>query len=171
MERNLEDAEKRVLEVLSSLDISWERTEHPPVYNIEEARAYWQEAGGAHVKNLFLRNYKGQHHYLVLVLADKKVDLKKLTAELQEDRLSFASPERLQKYLGLKPGAVSPFGLINDKERAVTVVVDQDLWKFDRLNFHPNVNTATITIRTDDFQKFLTWSGHKIVYLRLENAT
>ncbi|MBC7363824.1 MAG: prolyl-tRNA synthetase associated domain-containing protein [Candidatus Aminicenantes bacterium] len=171
MERNLEDEEKKVLEVLSSLKISYKRIEHPPVHSIEEARTFWQGTEGAHVKNLFLRNYKGQHHYLVLVLAEKKVDLKKLTKELQEDRLSFASPERLQKYLGLKPGAVSPFGLINDKERAVTVVIDQDLFKFDCLNFHPNVNTATITIRTVDFEKFLAWSGQKIVFLRLEITT
>ncbi len=164
---NIQDEEKKVLEVLSGLNISWERVEHPPVYNIEEARAFWKQTKGAHIKNLFLRNYKGNRHYLVLAAAEKKVDLKKLTEDIHEDRLSFASPERLFKYLGLKPGAVSPFGLINDRAKEVTVIIDKDLMKHEYLNFHPNTNIATLTLCTADFRKFLDWCGQKVIYLDL----
>ncbi|MGB9836113.1 MAG: prolyl-tRNA synthetase associated domain-containing protein [Candidatus Saccharicenans sp.] len=170
MDTNISDEEKKVLDILTGLNLSWERIEHPPVYSIEEARLHWEKVKGGHVKNLFLRNYKGNRHYLVLVSADKKVDLKKLTRELNEDRLSFASPERLEKFLGLKPGAVSPFGLINDREKKVVVVIDRDLLALPCLNFHPNVNTSTITVTTEDFQKFLSWSGQKIILFELEDS-
>lgn len=163
----IQEEEKELLDILNRLDIKWERIEHPPVYTVEEARASWKETKGAHIKNLFLRNYRGNRHYLVLAPADKKIDLKKLTIDIKEDRLSFASPERLSRYLGLKPGAVSPFGLINDREKAVTVVIDEELLAFKYLNFHPNTNTATLTVNTDDFKKFLAWCGHKVIYARL----
>lgn len=164
-------AEKIVLEVLDSLGIKWERYEHPPVFTLEESSLYWQEHGGAHCKNLFIRNYRGNRHYLVIIRGDKKVDLKQLTTSLAEDRLSFASPERLQKYLGLTAGAVSPFGLINDQQKEVRVVVDRDLLEETELNFHPNVNTATIKISRDDFLKFLQWSGQKIIYLEIKTTS
>ena len=93
------------------------------------------------------------------------MDLKALTSRLGEDRLSFASPERMMRYLGLEPGAVSPFGLINDRENAVVVVIDQDLKEASHVNFHPNVNTATVGITFADFEKFLTHCGNPIRYL------
>lgn len=168
---SLSPEEKRVLYTLESLGIKWERFEHPPVFTLEESSLYWKEHGGAHCKNLFIRNYRGNHHYLVIIRGDKKVDLKQLTTSLAEDRLSFASAERLQKYLGLTAGAVSPFGLINDRQKEVRVVVDRDLLDEAELNFHPNVNTATIKISRDDFLKFLQWSGQKIIYLEIKTAS
>jgi Ala-tRNA(Pro) deacylase len=168
MEEVVKEAEKKVLEVLSRLNITWKRYEHPAVFNIEQARVYWKDTGGAHCKNLFLRNYCGHRHYLVIAKAEKKIDLKKLTAKLAEDHLSFGSAERLQRYLGVMPGAVSPFGLLNDARKEVMVVVDEDLMSHSSLNFHPNVNTATLEISKADFLKFLEWSGQKVIFLKLE---
>lgn len=156
---------QKVYEILRELDIFYTKHEHPPVYTVEEAEQHWKNITGAHCKNLFLRNKKGKNHYLVLVESGKRVDLKALTSRLGEDRLSFASPERMMRYLGLEPGAVSPFGLINDRENAVVVVIDQDLKEASHVNFHPNVNTATVGITFADFEKFLTYCGNPIRYL------
>lgn len=159
--------EQKVYEVLENLGISYDRHEHPPVFTVEEAERHWQNITGAHCKNLFLRNKKGNHHYLVVLEASKQVDLETLTKKLGEDRLSFSSAERLMCYLGLETGAVSPFGLINDDQKEVQVIIDSDLKKAHRLNFHPNVNTATVGIGFADFERFLAWSGHSVRYLQL----
>lgn len=159
--------EQKVYEVLEKLGISYDRHEHPPVFTVEEAERHWQNITGAHCKNLFLRNKKGNHHYLVVLEASKQVDLKVLTKKLGEDRLSFASAERLMRYLGLETGAVSPFGLINDDQKTVQIIMDSDLKKVSRLNFHPNVNTATVGISFADFEKFLSWCDHSVRYIHL----
>lgn len=167
MTEKLSPQEKTVLETLDRLGITWERFEHPPVFTLEESSRYWSDRGGAHCKNLFIRNYRGSHHYLVIIRGEKKVDLKQLTRSLGEDRLSFASPDRLKRLLGLEAGAVSPFGLVNDLKKEVTVVVDRDLLTETEFNFHPNVNTATVKISRDDFLRFLQWSGQKVIYLEI----
>jgi len=167
---NLTEEEKKVLEILDKLGLSWERLEHPPVFTLEESSLYWKGWGGAHCKNLFLRNYKGNRHYLLIVRGDKKVDLKKLTCQLEEDRLSLASEERLKKYLGVNSGAVSPFGLINDPAKEVRVILDRDLLEESELNFHPNVNTSTVRISRNDFLKFLEWTGHEFRFLPIGNG-
>jgi len=157
--------EQKVYDILGELDISFTKHEHPPVYTVEEAEQHWENITGAHCKNLFLRNKKGKNHYLVLAESGKRVDLKALTSRLGEDRLSFASPERMMRYMGLEPGAVSPFGLINDRENTVVVVIDRDLRDASHVNFHPNVNTATVGITFADFEKFLIHCGNLIRYL------
>ncbi len=157
--------EQKVCNILRELDISYTKHEHPPVYTVEEAEQHWENITGAHCKNLFLRNKKGKNHYLVIAKSEKRVNLKALTSRLGEDRLSFASPERMLRYLGLEPGAVSPFGLINDRENAVVVVIDRDLKEASHVNFHPNVNTATVGIAFTDFEKFLSYCGNSIRYL------
>ncbi len=157
--------EQKVYNILRELDISYTKHEHPPVYTVEEAEQHWENITGAHCKNLFLRNKKGKNHYLVIAKSEKRVNLKALTSRLGEDRLSFASPERMLLYLGLEPGAVSPFGLINDRENAVVVVIDRDLKEASHVNFHPNVNTATVGIAFTDFEKFLSYCGNSIRYL------
>ena len=164
----LSPEEKEVLETLDQLGIKWQRFEHPPVFTLEESSLYWKEQGGAHCKNLFIRNYRGNRHYLVLVRGEKKIDLKWLTQALDEDRLSFASAERLQRFLGLTPGAVSPFGLIHPAAREVRVVVDRDLLTETRLNFHPNGNTSTVQISREGFIKFLEWCGQKLIFLEMK---
>jgi len=163
----LSEKEAAVYNVLDELGISYTRHEHPPVFTVEEAEKYWTQIIGAHCKNLFLRNKKGNRHYLVILEASKAADLKSLNRLLGEDRLSFASEKRLMKHLGLETGSVSVFGLINDKEHHVQVVIDEDLKKADRVNFHPNVNTATVGITFQDLTKFLSWCGNTIRYLPL----
>lgn len=164
---SLTPEEERVHAVLESLSIPFVRYEHPPVHTVEEARPYWKQIGGTHCKNLFLRNKKGNRHYLVIAEHTKDLNLKTLTERLGEDRLSFASRERLERLLGLEPGSVSPFGLINDFDRQVIVVVDEALRQAERVNFHPNTNTATIGIRFADFEKFLSWRGNPVRYIAL----
>jgi Ala-tRNA(Pro) deacylase len=157
-----EDKEKKVYEVLKSLDIQFEVHQHPPVYTVEEAEEHWENVKGTHCKNLFVRNKKGNRHYLVILDSSKRADLKELNRQLGEDRLSFASPERMNRYLGLEPGAVSPFGLINDSGKEVQVVVDKDLRTADWVSFHPNVNTATLTLSFKDFERYLEWCGNSL---------
>jgi Ala-tRNA(Pro) deacylase len=161
----ISNKEAKVYEVLEQLGIPFTRHEHPPVYTVEEAEKHWTAITGAHCKNLFLRNKKGNRHYLLILEASKAADLRALNKILGEDRLSFASGERLMRYLGLEAGAVSPFGLIQDKDNHVQVVIDEDLKKAEAVNFHPNVNTATIGLSFTDLEKFLSWSGNPIRYL------
>ncbi len=112
-----------------------------------------------------MRNKKGNRHYLLILEASKSADLKTMTKLLGEDRLSFASEERLNRYLALEAGAVSPFGLINDHDKHVQVLIDEDLKRAERVNFHPNVNTATVGLSFEDFLRFLSWCGNRIRYL------
>ncbi len=153
---------KDIYRVLEELGISYGRHDHPPVYTVKEADTLYGHLPGGKTKNLFLRNKKGNRHYLVVVESHKQVDLKKMRLLLGESALSFASPERLQKYLGLAPGAVSPFGIINDKEKEVVVVIDGELWRHDILNYHPNDNTATLSVSREDFRRFLAHCGNEV---------
>jgi len=157
--------EQKVLDVLAELGIAWERHEHPPVFTVAQAELHWTNIPGLHVKNLFLRNDRGNRHYLVILDAAKKADLRALARLLSEDRFSFASAERLKRCLVVDPGSVSAFSLINDPGKAVRVVVDGDVRKAEWVSFHPNVNTSTLTIQTGDFEKFLAWTGHEVRWL------
>lgn len=163
----MRDPRSTVLERLDSLGIPYTVHEHPPVFTAEEAASHWREIDGAAVKNLFLRNKKGDRHYLVILGIEKQADLRHLVEVIGDDRLSFGSPERLMKHLGVAPGSVSPFGLINDATRAVQVVVDSDLRTASRLIFHPNDNTASVTISGADFCRFLEQQGNTVRWIRL----
>ena len=156
-----------MLERLDELEITYELHEHPAVFTAEEAAAHWSGIAGAAVKNLFLRNKKGDRHYLVILGIGKQADLRHLVGLIGEDRLSFGSPHRLMRLLGVTPGSVSPFGLINDAERAVTVVIDSDLRSAEGLIFHPNDNTASLTIKAGDLSRFLEQQGNRVRWMRL----
>jgi Ala-tRNA(Pro) deacylase len=164
-------AEQAVYDVLQALGIPWERFEHPPVFTVEEAERYWADVPATHCKNLFLRNQKGTRHYLVVLEHAKRADLRALSATLGDDKLSFASADRLMRHLHLTPGAVSPFGLVHDCARDVIVVLDADLAETERIGFHPNVNTATITLRTADFLRFLEARGNVVRRAMMNWAT
>ena len=157
--------ERAVLDRLAMLGIIYERFEHPPVPTVEEATKYWAGIDAAHCKNLFLRNQKGNRHYLVIIAHTKRADLRAVANQIGDGKLSFASPERLMTYLGVNPGSVSPAGLINDREHHVRVFLDRDLKNAGRISFHPNVNTATLTIAFGDFQRLLADCGHAVNYL------
>ena len=155
-------AAQLVLDALRDLGIPYERIDHPPVATVAEAEAHWGGVDAAHCKNLFLRNQKGDRHYLVIVSASKRVDLRHVANQIGDGKLSFASPERLMKYLGVTPGSVSPFGLIHDPARHVQVFLDSDLARSNRITFHPNDNTATLVLSFADFQRFLAHVGHRV---------
>jgi Ala-tRNA(Pro) deacylase len=162
-------AEQEVYDALAALGIPFARFAHPPVFTVEEAERYWAEIPATHCKNLFLRNAKGSRHYLVVLGHAKKADLRALSAMLGDDRLSFASPDRLMRFLQLTPGAVSPFGLIHESARDVIVVLDSELPGTERIGFHPNVNTATITLPTAEFLRFLEARGNVVKRVRIHD--
>ena len=161
----MDTLEHAVLDRLSSLGISFERYEHPPVPTVDEAAKHWAGIDAAHCKNLFLRNQKGNRHYLVIIAYTKRADLRAVATQIGDGKLSFASPERLMTYLGVPPGAVSPAGLINDREHHVRVFIDRDLKNASRISFHPNVNTATLTVSLSDFGRLLADCGNAVTYL------
>ena len=152
---------------LNELAIPFTRHEHPPVATVDEASAHWGGIDATHCKNLFLRNQKGDRHYLVVLTHSKKADLKAVAEQIGDGKLSFGSPERLMTHLGLTPGSVSPFGLINDREHRVRVILDRDLAAATRLAFHPNINTVTYAIAATDFARFLDACGNAVVQVRV----
>ena len=156
-----------ILAKLDALGITYGLYEHPPVFTAEEAETHWKEIPGRAVKNLFLRNKKGDRHYLVILGIEKQADLRQLVKVIGDDRLSFGSPERLLKNLGVTPGSVSPLGLIHDTRHAVRVIVDSDLRGAAHLIFHPNDNTASLTISGGDFARFLEVQGNPVRWVQL----
>ncbi len=157
----------KVLKFLDQLNIPYHNYEHPAVFTVAQSTQLKTDIPGASTKNLFLRNQKKTSYYLVLILAEKRADLKFLAHNLHEDKLSFASPEDLKKILGLTPGSVSVFGLINCQDQNLKVVVDNDFWQYDQIGFHPNDNRATVVISTDDLKKFLASRPQEILFKNL----
>jgi len=158
---------EKIYDTLQQLNITYTKKTHPPVYTAVEASQYYAGMPGARAKNLFLRNRKGNQHYLVVITDTKTADLKQLAKLLGESQLGFASPERLYKYLQVKPGSVSPLGLVFDTEAHVHVVVDADVMDFDVVNFHPNDNINTLTFSTTDFKRFLEHGGNPLQFIKL----
>jgi len=151
-----------IYQFLADHGIEYERHDHPAVYTCEEALRLVPPLPAARTKNLFLRDRKGQRHFLVTVGYEKAVDLKALASVLGVSKLGFASAERLQRYLGLDPGSVSILGVVNDVDREVEVVVDKDLWKAQAFQCHPLVNTSTLVISREGIQRFLETTGHPV---------
>lgn len=147
---------------LDDLGITHETHWHEPVFTVEESQALRGSLPGGHSKNLFLKNKKGDL-WLVTAAEDAAVDLKALTKTLEAGRLSFGKPDVLLEVLGVEPGAVTPFGLINDTGCRVTFVLDGRLAAMDPLNFHPLVNNATTAVSAPDFHRFVEATGHTFV--------
>jgi len=164
----MDELTQPVFDALARLGISYESYTHPPVFTSEDVERYWRDIPATPVKNLFLRNKKGNREYLAIVGVEKRVDLRWLVKVIGDDRLSFGSPERLMQTLGLTPGSVSPFGLLHDGSRGVLVIIDADLQTADRLIFHPNINTASVTISFADLEKFLASRGNRVRVLTME---
>lgn len=145
---------------LETLGIETSTIEHPPLYTVEDSQTLRGDIPGAHSKNLFLKCKKGT---LWLVVAEEEADinLKRLHSKIGSGRLSFGRAELLMEVLGVPPGSVTPFSLINDGEQRVNVVLDEALLQHDALNFHPLVNTATMTIPRDGLLAFIRDCGHE----------
>ena len=154
-----------VLERLKALGIRYELDEHEAVFTIEAVKAAGLDKKGMVPVNLFLRNANGKRHYLVIHDGDKHTDLKRLESEIGATHLSFGSAERLMKHLGLTKGSVSPFGLINNTNHDVEVVIDASIKGHERLGFHPNINTATVWIGYDDLMKFIAACGNPVKFV------
>lgn len=152
---------------LAELGIQYEYLEHPEAPTIEIARQYWTSLDSTHCKNLFFRNHKGNRHYLVVIHCDHQLDIRDLEKRLGQGKLSFASAERMQRYLGLKPGSVSPYGLINDTENHVHLFIDANLRDAKRLSFHPNDNRASLSVATADFCRYLDNCGNTYEWVTL----
>ena len=145
---------------LDDLGIAHTTVKHPPVFTVEQAARLRGEITGGHTKNLFLRDKKYEL-YLVVALEDAEIDLKGLHRLLgATGRFSFGSSDLLREVWGVEPGAVTPFGAINDRESRVSVVLDAAMMEHETLNYHPLVNTMTTSIKRDDLVKFLESTGH-----------
>lgn len=155
---------------LAELGIRHRTVEHPPVFTVEEAKALRGELPGGHVKNLFLRNKKGDAMWLVVALEDRAIDLKALGERIGAGRVSFCSAERLMTHLGVLPGSVTPLALINDRDRKVRVVIDRGLLEHDPVNVHPLVNTMTTAMSPGDLMAFIAACGHRPEIIDLGTA-
>jgi Ala-tRNA(Pro) deacylase len=149
-----------LLNRLAELGIETETVEHAPVFTVAQSSELERRLPGGHTKNLFLKDKKDRL-FLVVALGHAKIDLKALHRGLGSDRLSFGRPELLMEVLGVSPGSVTPFALINDTACRVTVILDADMMRYERLNYHPLANTATTNIARDDFIRFIRSCGHE----------
>jgi Ala-tRNA(Pro) deacylase len=149
-----------IAEFLARHDIEAARHEHPPVMTVEESERLVPKLPGAKTKNLFLRDKKGARHFLVTVPHDVAVDLNALGSHIGAGRLGFASPERLQRHLGITPGSVSLLALVNDIDHGVEFIIDRALWEADAIHAHPLVNSATLVIPHAALERFLAATGH-----------
>jgi len=161
------NGDPRLYQILKELNIPFDYYGHPPAPTIEEARKYWKDIESTHCKNLFFRNHKGNRHYLVIIEHSRDLLIRDLEKRLKQGKLTFASDQRMIKYLGLSPGSVSPFGLINDTSRNVHLFLDENLKKSVKISFHPCINTASLVVSFKDFERFLHWTGNTYEYLKL----
>ncbi len=155
---------------LNELGITYEHMEHEPVYTMEDMDRLGITSKGTVCKNLFLRDAKGKVHYLVTVPEEKLVNMKDLAAQIGSTKLSFASSERLQKYLCVEQGCVSPFGVLNDESKSVIVVFDRDLQGNDAVGVHPNDNSASVWLAFSELRRVIEEHGNEICFARFSKA-
>lgn len=170
--------QQQVYDYLDAAGIKYDYYEHPAAPTIEIAAQYYRGEGTTLCKNLFFRNHKGNKHYLVCFPCDQELGIheleQRLKATLQSQglpscgKLSFASPERMMRYLGLEPGSVSPFGLINDEQHEVHLFLDARLQQADTLSFHPNDCRGTVVITRPDFERYLQCVANTWEYIELD---
>ena len=156
-----EAREMAAYDLLDSLGISYTRVDHAPAATMEDCLAVEEVLGTAICKNLFLTNRQHTAYYLLLMKGDKPFKTKDLSAQIGSARLSFASPEEMERLLGTTPGSASILGLMNDKEREVTLLIDRDILTADTVGAHPLVNTASLGLSIRDLlDRFLPAVGH-----------
>ena len=153
---------KEIYELLNDAQIPYESMEHEAVYTMEEMDRLGITKKGTVCKNLFLRDVKGKKHYLLCVPEERKIELKTLHEKIGSTKLSFASAERLEKYLGVQQGCVSPLGILNDEVRNVTVIFDSVLLGEAQVGVHPNDNTATIWLSFENLYRLIREHGNEV---------
>ena len=156
-----------LLELLDNKGIGYSKYDHEPMYTVSDSEKNRIIVNGLHTKNLFLKNKK---NYFCLLSCQEKavVNLKKFSKSIQAGNLSFANKDYLREHLGVEPGSVSPFGLINNKENNVDFYLDENLYCGEKINFHPLINTSTITIKITEFVNFMIENNKKINIFSLE---
>lgn len=160
---------QEVYAFLDTRQIKHEITEHPAVYNMEELARVQLPYPDRDAKNLFVRDDKRRSYYLITVRGDKRVNLKDFRRKQGTKPLTFASPEELQAILGLIPGAVTPFGLLNDADCRVHFYIDRDFWQGSGLiGVHPNDNTATVWLKAEDLVAVLREHGNPVDLVELD---
>ena len=157
-------SKEELIKLLDKSNCDYEVKEHAPLFTVEDSKSLRGSILGAHSKNLFLKDAKGQF-YLLSVEENTKVDLKKIMNFIGSKKLSFAKAEYLESILGIEPGSVSPFALINDVDKKVLFFLDKNFLNYKKLNFHPLVNTATVNIATSDMIKFIEEKHNPIKYI------
>ena len=167
MAEEIKSRQQKVFDFFAQHGIEFTTYSHPEAPTIEIAKQYWHDDGSKHCKNLFFRNHKGNRHYLVCFDCEKSMAIHDLEQILKQGKLSFASEQRMEKWLGLRPGSVSPFGLINDEENHVHLFLDKNLKDYPSLSFHPNDNTATVVISQEMFARYLEAVGNTFEYIEL----
>lgn len=160
-----------VLRKLTELGIEYERFEHEPAMTMEICRRVGSGTGLRHCKNLFLTNKRGTEFYLVLLGDDKPFRTSSVSRQLGSSRLSFATEVQLESILGLTEGSVSITGLLNDKDHIVHAALDSDLLKEEKLLIHPNINTASLAVRTQDILKFIISLGYDYKLIEAEKES
>ena len=159
--------QQQVYDYLEQQGIGFDYYEHPEAPTIEIASQFYRGEGTVLCKNLFFRNHKGNKHYLVIMDARHNMDIHEIEHQLHQGKLSFASPERMMRYLGVKPGSVSLFTLVNDMNHEVILFVDRKLMDAPKVSFHPNDNTASLVISNSDMLKFIESIGNRYEFMDL----
>ena len=158
---------KEVLTLLEEKNIKYELVEHEEVHTIEDMRELGLLDKGYVCKNLFLRNANGKMHFVLSCHHEKEVNVQEIAKKIGSTRLSFGSEERLEKYLKLKNGYVSPFGVINDESKSVIFIFDKEIQNEQKVGFHPNTNKATIYLTFKDVKKIIEDHGNDVVFIKL----
>ena len=166
IQRNM-NGNPELYRLIEELKIDFDYYEHPAAPTVEEAVKYWKDVEATHCKNLFFRNHKGDKHYLVVLEHTRMMDIHSIERQLQQGKLSFASPQRMAKYLGVSPGSVTPLALYNDAERHVRLFLDDNLRNSRRISFHPCINTASLVMDYADFIRFIEYCGNAYEYVPL----
>ena len=154
-----------VITELKKLNIPFEIVEHEPALTIEQADNFIKGILGVRTKTMFLTNKKKTKFYLLIMDENKKIDISKFKETVNDKQIKIASEETLFKKIMLLPGIVSPFGLLNDKNKDIKVYIDKEIMNEKRMSFHPNTNTKTLFINTTDLFKFLNSIGYDINFI------
>ena len=155
-----------LMQKLNELNIPYKKFEHPPLFTVSDAKEHQDQMYGMHVKNLFLRDKK-KENFLLVAEQDTEINLKSLHEKIESDRLSFGSTDRLWQFLGVRPGAVSPLALINDKSNDVTLIFDDKLQADHSIYFHPLVNDITLGVKLPHLLSFFAFTNHKMKFVKL----
>ena len=158
--------QEELFDVFNTIGIEYTNHEHPAVYTVEEADKHHEGIDGVHSKNLFFKDKK-KNLFLVVTLSDKPIKIKEVAKKIGAKSPSFGKPELLDEVLGVIPGAVTPFAVVNAKGHPLKVVLDEEMMEHALLNFHPLVNTATTTVKSGDMSRFMDHCGQEFEIIRL----